>query len=97
MILLHGSLVEIIENLLLLFILLHALRFLIIIKLLIALATKFEWKIHHLDVKFAFLNGLLDEYIFVEQPKGFQVLGSEDKVYKLKKALYRLKQALRAW
>ena len=61
-----------------------------------ALAVKFGWKIYHFDVKFAFLNGLLDEDIFVEQPKGFQVLGSKDKVYKLKKPSYGLRQAPRA-
>ncbi|RVX19448.1 Retrovirus-related Pol polyprotein from transposon TNT 1-94 [Vitis vinifera] len=54
------------------------------------------WKIHHLDVKSAFLNDVLEEVIYVEQPKGFQVSGCEDKVYKLHKALYGLKQAPRA-
>ncbi|RVW71674.1 Retrovirus-related Pol polyprotein from transposon TNT 1-94 [Vitis vinifera] len=55
------------------------------------------WKIHHLDVKSAFLNGVLEEDIYVEQPEGFQVSGCEDKVYKLHKALYGLKRAPRAW
>ncbi|KAG8480457.1 hypothetical protein CXB51_024633 [Gossypium anomalum] len=45
----------------------------------------------------AFLNGFLNEEIFIEQPEGFKVPGEEDKVYKLKKALYGLKQAPRAW
>ncbi|KAL6323788.1 hypothetical protein AAG906_002256 [Vitis piasezkii] len=67
------------------------------IRLLVALAAKMGWKIHHLDVKSAFLNGVLEEDIYVEQPEGFQVLGCEDKVYKLHKALYGLKQAPRAW
>ncbi|RVX04494.1 Retrovirus-related Pol polyprotein from transposon RE1 [Vitis vinifera] len=66
------------------------------IRLLVALATKMGWKIHHLDVKSAFLNGVLEEDIYVEQPEGFQVSGCEDKVYKLHKALYGLKQAPRA-
>lgn len=44
-------------------------------------------------MKSAFLNGLLVEEIYVDQPEGFLVLGSEDKVYKLHKAIYGLKQA----
>ena len=67
------------------------------IRLLVALAAKMGWKIHHLDVKFAFLNGVLEEDIYVEQLEGFQVSGCEDKVYKLHKALYGLKRAPRAW
>lgn len=48
-------------------------------------------------MKSAFLNGLLQEEIYVDQPEGFQVAGMEDKVYRLHKALYGLKQAPRAW
>ncbi|CAJ2662166.1 unnamed protein product [Trifolium pratense] len=55
------------------------------------------WKIYHLDVKLAFLNGFLEEEIYIEQPEGFVVKEHEDKVYLLKKALYGLKQAPRAW
>ncbi|KAL0282268.1 UNVERIFIED_CONTAM: Retrovirus-related Pol polyprotein from transposon RE2 [Sesamum angustifolium] len=50
-----------------------------------------------MDVKSAFLNGYIDEEIYVEQPQGFIAKGSEEKVLRLKKALYGLKQALRAW
>ncbi|OMO69325.1 Integrase, catalytic core [Corchorus capsularis] len=67
------------------------------IRLLLALAAQKSWKIFQLDVKSAFLNGFLEEEIYVEQPEGFVVKGSEDKVYLLKNALYGLKQAPRAW
>jgi hypothetical protein len=50
-----------------------------------------------MDVKSAFLNGYLHEEVYVEQPKGFVDPNFPDHVYKLKKALYRLKQAPRAW
>jgi uncharacterized membrane protein len=50
-----------------------------------------------LDVKSAFLNGVLNEEIYVEQPTSFKKLNSTNKVYLLKKALYGLKQAPRAW
>ena len=50
-----------------------------------------------LDVKSAFLNGPLDEEVFVVQPPGFICKGKEQKVLRLKKALYGLKQAPRAW
>jgi hypothetical protein len=50
-----------------------------------------------MDVKLAFLNGELKEEVYVVQPTGFVKQGQEHKVYRLKKALYELRQALRAW
>eukprot|EP00253_Pinus_taeda_P030266 PITA_30266 len=54
------------------------------------------WKIHQMDVKTAFLNGFIQE-VYIEQPQGFEVHGKESHVCRLKKALYALKQAPRAW
>ncbi|CAL8993818.1 unnamed protein product, partial [Prunus brigantina] len=67
------------------------------IRTLIALAAQNGWKLYQLDVKSAFLNGVLKEEVYVDQPDGFVTTNYEDKVYKLKKALYGLKQAPRAW
>ena len=67
------------------------------IRLLIALATKYNWKLNQLDVKSAFLNGELKEEVYLTQPEGFVEKGQEHLVCKLKKALYGLKQAPRSW
>ena len=50
-----------------------------------------------MDVKTVFLNGIIEEEVYIEQPKGFIVHGSDSHVCRLKKALYELKQAPRAW
>ena len=63
------------------------------IRMLIALAAVHDLKIHQMDVKTAFLNGELEEEIYMEQPKGFIVPGKEKKVWRLVKSLYGLKQA----
>lgn len=67
------------------------------IRLLIAVAAQNQWTIHQMDVKSAFLNGFLEEEIYIEQPPGFIMPGKEHLVYRLRKALYGLKQAPRAW
>ncbi|CAL9010602.1 unnamed protein product, partial [Prunus brigantina] len=67
------------------------------IRTLIALAAQKEWSLYQLDVKSAFLNGVLKEEVYVDQPQGFVKKDEETKVYKLHKALYGLKQAPRAW
>ncbi|CAL2249603.1 unnamed protein product [Prunus armeniaca] len=67
------------------------------IRTLVALAAQKKWKVFQLDVKSAFLNGELEEEIYVEQPQGFIEQGGENKALKLKKAMYGLKEAPRAW
>jgi hypothetical protein len=64
---------------------------------LISLAAHNSLKIYQLDVKSTFLNGVLEEEVYVEQLEGFISQGEEDKVYRLNKTLYILKQAPRAW
>ena len=65
------------------------------IRLLFAEACMQDWEIHQIDIKSAFLNGDLDEEIYMEQPQGF--IMDKNKVYRLKKVLYGLKQASRQW
>ena len=67
------------------------------VRLLIALAAQEKWELHHMDVKSAFLNGDLFEEVYVTQPPGYEKKGDEDKVPKLSKPLYGLRQAPRAW
>jgi len=50
-----------------------------------------------MDMKFAFLNGDPKEEVYVRQPPSFVIAGKEDKVYRLRKALYGLRQAPHAW
>jgi hypothetical protein len=67
------------------------------LRMLLALAALEDWHIHQMDVKSAFLNGVLDEEIFMEQPQGFITTGSETQVCRLRKAIYGLKQASCQW
>ena len=67
------------------------------IRLLLAVACILNVKLYQMDIKSAFLNGILNEEVYIEQPKGFEDSHYPNHVYKLKKALYDLKQALKAW
>ncbi|KAH9681085.1 hypothetical protein KPL71_026816 [Citrus sinensis] len=67
------------------------------IRVLFAIASLNNLYVHQMDVKTAFLNGDLDEEIYMEQPEGFVLPGNEKKVCKLVKSLYGLKQAPKQW
>lgn len=67
------------------------------IRVLIAIAALHNLEIHQMDVKTAFLNGELEEEIYMEQPEGFVAPGNEKKVCRLVKSLYGLKQAPKQW
>jgi hypothetical protein len=67
------------------------------IRTIISLVAKMKWKLHQMDVKIAFLNGVIEEEVYIEQPQGFGVEDLNTHVFKLNKAMYRLKQAPRAW
>ena len=61
------------------------------VRVLLSLGAKLNLPIYQFDVMSAFLNGELEEEVYVFHPKGFAVIGHENKVYKLRKALYGLK------
>jgi hypothetical protein len=63
----------------------------------LAFATYHKFKLHQMDVKSAFLNGPISEEVYFEQPLSFEDTQFPNDVYKLHKALYKLKQASRAW
>ncbi|CAN1345666.1 Retrovirus-related Pol polyprotein from transposon TNT 1-94 [Linum perenne] len=67
------------------------------IRILCAFASYMKFKLFQMDVKSAFLNGFIKEEVFVKQPPGFENPSFPHHVYKLKKALYGLRQAPRVW
>ena len=67
------------------------------IRILLAFAASKGFKLFQMDVKSAFLNGFIEEEVYVRQPPGFENPKHPDRVFKLQKALYGLKQAPRAW
>jgi len=67
------------------------------IRILLAYASHHEMKLYQMDVKSAFLNGFINELVYVDQPPGFEDPRYPNHVYRLSKALYGLKQAPRAW
>eukprot|EP00253_Pinus_taeda_P024251 PITA_24251 len=67
------------------------------IKSMLALSAQMGWKIHQMDVKTMFLNGTIEEEVYIEQPNGFKTFDRDSHVCQLKRDLYTLKQAPRAW
>ncbi len=65
--------------------------------MIIGLAAKHGLKLHQLDVTTAFLNGQLQEEVYMEQPDGFIAEGQEKLVCKLKRSIYGLKQSPQCW
>ena len=67
------------------------------ILLILAIVAWVDLELYQMDVKTAFLDGELDEEIYMNQPLGFKLKGNEHKVCKLKRFIYGLKQASRQW
>ena len=66
------------------------------IRSIIYIASSMGWNLHKMDVNTTFLNGVIQEEVYIEQPQGFEVHGRESHICRLKKALYGLKKAPRA-
>jgi hypothetical protein len=67
------------------------------IRMLLAFAAHHDFKLYQMDVKSVFLNGPIEERVYVEQPPGFEHPKFPNHIYKFQKALYGFKQAPRAW
>ena len=67
------------------------------LRIILALVAHYDLELHQMDVKIAFLNGSLEEEVYMAQPQGFIKEGKENMVCMLKKSIYGLKQASRQW
>lgn len=67
------------------------------LRIIMALVAHYELELHQIDVKTTFLNGDLEEEVYMDQPEGFSTEGESQMVCKLKKSIYGLKQASRQW
>ena len=67
------------------------------VRVLLSLATNLDWPLHQMDMKNVFLNGELDEEVYMDLPSGFDGGYEGRKVCRLSKSLYELKQSPRAW
>jgi hypothetical protein len=68
-----------------------------VIMIFLAFAASNGFKLYQIDVKIDFLNGVIQEEVYVRQPPGFENTKYPNRVYKLSKVLYGLKQASRVW
>jgi len=68
-----------------------------VIRMFLAYAFSRKIKVYQMNVKIVFLNGELEEEVYIEQPEGFLLSDKEDYICRLKKALYHLKKSPRAW
>jgi len=64
---------------------------------LVSVAATMGWNIHQMDVKKIFVNGTIDEEVYIEQSEDFEINNMDMHVYELNKSLYGLKQVPRAW
>ena len=67
------------------------------VRLIMAIVANLNLELYQMDVKTAFLNGELDEEIYMDQPIGFMTKVQEHKVCKIKRSIYGLKQSSRQW
>jgi hypothetical protein len=65
--------------------------------MILALASALGWRLHQMNAKTTFLNGKIEEEVYIKQPDGFMIHGKESHVCRLNKALYGLKQEPCAW
>ena len=65
------------------------------IRFVMSIVSILGWKLHQMDVNTSFLNGEVEEEVYMKQHEGFVVHGNESHVFKLKKALYGIKKAPR--
>ncbi|KAL0409652.1 UNVERIFIED_CONTAM: Retrovirus-related Pol polyprotein from transposon TNT 1-94 [Sesamum radiatum] len=66
-------------------------------QILLAIVAWYDYEIWQMDMKTVFLNGFVEEEIFMDQSEGFIVVGEEQKVYRLQRSIYGLKQASQSW
>ncbi|KAL0423547.1 UNVERIFIED_CONTAM: Retrovirus-related Pol polyprotein from transposon TNT 1-94 [Sesamum radiatum] len=67
------------------------------IRIMLAIAAWYDYEIWQMDVKTSFLNDFVEEEIYMDQPKGFTIVGEEQKVCHFQRSICGLKQAPRSW
>ncbi|KAL0401974.1 UNVERIFIED_CONTAM: hypothetical protein Slati_4227300, partial [Sesamum latifolium] len=67
------------------------------IRILLAIAAWYDYEIWQMDMKTTFLNGFFEKEIFMDQSEGFTFVGEEQKVCRLQRSIYGLKQAFQSW